>query len=281
MSNEGGGAVVVKTGDVGAAMPTVGAAGQDWDETVAEDEIQTITENDVTGGTFTVTYDEQETTAIPYDATGADVEAVLELLSTIGEGNVQVTGIAEGPFVCTFINDLGSLPIELMTIDDTEITGGGGEEVVIAETNLGVAVSSAWTTLAVDAEQDIGIVPEQVIKQVWPVGAKRPKRIVILHSAIKSVTLALTESAQTALATMFPNWTAAPATRVALSASNVEAAYVAIAIETPFFILELKKVSPVDQSALALQLAELTTPEITFETCEDDSGIVGYMHFFT
>jgi hypothetical protein len=45
-----------------------------------------------TGGTFTLTYNGQTTSAIAYDANAATVQAALAALSNIGVGNVAVTG---------------------------------------------------------------------------------------------------------------------------------------------------------------------------------------------
>lgn len=45
-----------------------------------------------TGGTFTLTVGAQTTAAIPYNATTAQVKAALELLTSVGAGNVIVTG---------------------------------------------------------------------------------------------------------------------------------------------------------------------------------------------
>lgn len=45
-----------------------------------------------TGGTFTLTYSAQVTSAIPYNASAGVIQAALEALSNIGEGEVDVTG---------------------------------------------------------------------------------------------------------------------------------------------------------------------------------------------
>jgi hypothetical protein len=47
-------------------------------------------EGDVTGGTFTLNFKGQTTTALPFNATAAQMQAALEKLSTIGKGNVLV-----------------------------------------------------------------------------------------------------------------------------------------------------------------------------------------------
>ena len=44
-----------------------------------------------TGGTFTLTYNGQTTTALDWDALTSDVQSALEALSNIGTGNVSVT----------------------------------------------------------------------------------------------------------------------------------------------------------------------------------------------
>jgi hypothetical protein len=56
-------------------------------------EINTFsTTGTVTGGTFTITYNSQTTTALPYNATAAQVQAALQALSNIGDNDVMVTG---------------------------------------------------------------------------------------------------------------------------------------------------------------------------------------------
>lgn len=59
-------------------------------------EVQTATASGtVSGGTYTLTFNGQTTTALAYNASAATVQAALEALSTVGTGNVAVTG---GPF---------------------------------------------------------------------------------------------------------------------------------------------------------------------------------------
>jgi hypothetical protein len=54
-----------------------------------------------TGGTFTLTYSAQTTAALPYNASAGQVQAALEALSNIGEGEVDVSG---GPINSAPIN---------------------------------------------------------------------------------------------------------------------------------------------------------------------------------
>lgn len=55
-----------------------------------------------TGGTFTLSVGAQTTAAIAYNATASAVQSALAALSTVGTGNVQVTGSAGGPYTVAF-----------------------------------------------------------------------------------------------------------------------------------------------------------------------------------
>jgi hypothetical protein len=105
----------------------------------------------VTGGTFTLTYGGQTTAAIPYNATGAQIQAALALLSSVGVGpqgqvNIQVTGapfglgqalVGQGAIAnIMFQNNLVG-PQSTVTVNNGAITGGG--TVVASSLITGVA----------------------------------------------------------------------------------------------------------------------------------------------
>lgn len=88
-----------------------------------------------TGGTFTLTYFGQTTGAIAYNAAAATVQTDLVGLSTIGTGNVSVSGSAGGPWTVEWIGDFvgrdpedtpqisgGAVPTGLITIDASSTT---------------------------------------------------------------------------------------------------------------------------------------------------------------
>src|SRR3981081_3618983 len=56
-----------------------------------------------TGGTFTLTYSGQTTTALAYNAPAAAVQGALVALSNIGTGNVNGTGPVGGPWKVNFV----------------------------------------------------------------------------------------------------------------------------------------------------------------------------------
>lgn len=101
------------------------------------DEVQTLTEGGSGLTSFTITYAGQTTTSLDDDATAEQVQAALEALSTIGEGNVIVTG--SGPWTVKFVGDLANTNVAAMT---TTPTGGTGT-VVVATTTAGGADGSA------------------------------------------------------------------------------------------------------------------------------------------
>ena len=107
-------------------------------------EVQIVT-TDGTGGTFTLTYDDQETGNIAFDAAAATVETAVELLSNITA--VTVTGSAGGPWTIEFA-DAGFGDALMLVADDALLTGAT-LGTVITEDTVGVAnvyeVVEAWT----------------------------------------------------------------------------------------------------------------------------------------
>ena len=82
----------VYTGPVGTAPPTP-AALKTLDLNSYGAQVQTLKiTGSPTGGTFTLTAGGQTTTALAYNATTAVVQAALAALSSVGAGNVTVTG---------------------------------------------------------------------------------------------------------------------------------------------------------------------------------------------
>jgi hypothetical protein len=101
-------------------------------------EAQTLTiTGGPTGGTWTGTYAGQTTGAIPFNATAATVRTALEALSTIGVGNVSVTGSAGGPYTVTFIGTLAGANLAQMTASGAGLTGGTAPSVAVATITAG------------------------------------------------------------------------------------------------------------------------------------------------
>lgn len=82
-------------------------------------EVQNVT-NDATGGTFTLTFDGEETGDIAFDATAAVLEAALEALASINA--VDVTLLGGSDWDVEFQNP-GFEDVAAITFDDTNLTG--------------------------------------------------------------------------------------------------------------------------------------------------------------
>lgn len=92
-----------------------------------------------TGGTFTLTFSGQTTSAISYSASAATVATALVALGNIGaSGNVGVTGSAGGPYVITFGGLLGNQPVPAITAAGA-FTGGTSPAIAVAQTTTGSA----------------------------------------------------------------------------------------------------------------------------------------------
>lgn len=106
----------------------------------ATDETQSVTVK-ATGGTFTLTFNGQTATAIPFNATTAALEGKLNALSSIGGagGSVTVTGgpgdnTGTSPYLITFHGSLGGDDIAQMTSSATGLTGGSPATVATVAT---------------------------------------------------------------------------------------------------------------------------------------------------
>lgn len=108
--------------------------------TSATSEVQTVTlatapNNVPDGGTFTLTYKGQTTTAIAWDANAATIQAALETLSSVNSGDITVSGSISDGMTFTFANTLGDA--DLMMINSSLTDGGVPVTATIAETVKG------------------------------------------------------------------------------------------------------------------------------------------------
>ena len=107
-------------------------------------DIQTV-DVDATGGTFTITYDSEETSALAWNITPAAMTTALEALSNVSVGDVIVSGgVGQSgggtPYVLTWKGVLGA--VDEVTTDDASLTGGAGTAVV-STTQAGGDLGSA------------------------------------------------------------------------------------------------------------------------------------------
>jgi hypothetical protein len=92
----------------------------------------TLLIEDATGGNYDLVVDGEAVDDVAYNADAAALETAIE--GVVGAGNVQVTGSA--PFLIEFIGDLEGEAI-VVTLDDTDLTGSGGEAGTLTELHEG------------------------------------------------------------------------------------------------------------------------------------------------
>jgi hypothetical protein len=102
-------------------------------------------------GTFTLTSRGAETAALPDAATGAEVQAALEALSTVGPNNVSVNERSPGNYVLTFVKDLGSVHVRRLEASGASVSvierGAASGTIGIDVFNIGAAESSGPITV--------------------------------------------------------------------------------------------------------------------------------------
>lgn len=101
--------------------------------------VQTLTITGVpTGGTFTVTFGGQTTSALAFNAAASAVQTAFLALSSVGAGNATVTGSAGGPYTITFTGTLAKSPQATVTASGASLTGGTSPGVTPASLTTGV-----------------------------------------------------------------------------------------------------------------------------------------------
>lgn len=93
-----------------------------------------------TTGTFTLTFNGEETIPISVAATATTVETALLGLPNIGPGEVAVDGPAGGPWIVEFQADKSGIAQNMISGDGTLLSGGTDEEVDVSRTQVGEIV---------------------------------------------------------------------------------------------------------------------------------------------
>ncbi|WP_164103410.1 dockerin type I domain-containing protein [Candidatus Laterigemmans baculatus] len=137
-------------------------------------EVHSLSTNGATAGTFRLTFDNgtfaRSTGELPYDATPGEIEAALEALTSVGAGNVRVSGPVGGPWQIEYVADYAAADQVLIQMDGTNLdtgfvtfsassaqttTGGGGSDEVqtVTITPSGGSTTGGTFTLQIDSPQ--------------------------------------------------------------------------------------------------------------------------------
>jgi RHS repeat-associated protein len=108
------------------------------DTSYAGDSVQQVAlTGNPTGGTFTLTFNGQTTSAIAYNASAATVQSALQALSSVGSGNALVAPGTSSGWVVRFAGTLAGSVQSAITGNGAGLTGGTNPSVAITITSLG------------------------------------------------------------------------------------------------------------------------------------------------
>lgn len=113
-------------------------------------EIQLVTLTGApSGGTFALSFNNQLTTSLPYNATAQQVQNALVALSSVGPFGMDVSGNAGGPYTCQFDGAIGAAPQGLI-VAQSSIVGGG---ISVTRLQAGVVPSAKASTIKAPSTQ--------------------------------------------------------------------------------------------------------------------------------
>jgi len=106
-----------------SSVSQTSVAGVNEQQIIEAVDASTLTTLTTTGGEFTLTLGGRTTPPLPYNAAAFEVQTALEALSSIGAGNVSVTGGAGGPWTIEFIKELAKTDIPSIVTNGTQLAG--------------------------------------------------------------------------------------------------------------------------------------------------------------
>jgi hypothetical protein len=114
-----------KTYIAGLDDATLSISGR-WDSQASEVQ-QVAAEGTVSDGTYTITFDGQETSALDHDASTGTITTALNNLSNVASGDIVVGGVGlpGTPVTLTFAQAYLGVDVPLVEIDSSSLTGGG------------------------------------------------------------------------------------------------------------------------------------------------------------
>lgn len=136
---------------------------------VSEQQLLTLT-GSPGGGTFKLSYRGQETSALTYDESAADIQTALRALANIGSTGVTVAGSNGGPWTVTFAGPLANTDVFMLQLSTNSLTGGTTPSMTIAQSVQGVTydprylVGSATYPGTIVAKKVVSGAPDKVVE---------------------------------------------------------------------------------------------------------------------
>ena len=128
-------------------------------------EVQVITSSGA-GASFSLHFAGETTGEIPYSATAATVDAALEGLSTIGAGNVTVTGSASGPWTVTFIGTMAAANQSQITPASNGLSTLGFARMMMLDFTAGSTIGLSYDGVEFDVENAIAMTSQATLSDL-------------------------------------------------------------------------------------------------------------------
>lgn len=122
-------------------------------------EVQSMTAVGGSAGTYKITYNEQTTAPIAYNALAAAIQSALEALQNVGVGDIVVAGT--GPITFTFSNDKAGTSQPLLVTDVSGVTGATGG--VMTRTTAGHGATGQATAIDLYHEDSFNTTPKPAL----------------------------------------------------------------------------------------------------------------------
>jgi hypothetical protein len=251
-----------------AGLPTVGSS-MSWGTTATE--VQTITISGTpTGGTLKLTYQgragvatSEETTALTYDDVFGDVDSALEALTSIGAGDVVVSGGAwpGAAMTVTFATLLVSHSIYPIKPTTIALTGGTNVGVTVARTTKG---SPGWTKIesVTEAGVELNFINEGVDREES--GRNMPVETFDTKMGLQAIKFQTAYSTEAFMDLAMPDGDITGATMY----GGADRAYIALAVHTDNCVWYAGRCSAVGVPALSYVNSDFTKTPLEFKVYE-------------
>jgi hypothetical protein len=131
-------------------------------------EVQTVTRNNASGGSFTLSFDGATTGSIAWNASSGTMQTALQSLSTIGAGNVSVSG-GGSSWTVSFVGQLAATNVPAMTDNDNNLWGYGAS-INVTTTSPGIPGTPdyrqfsgpIWTPTSLSTSTNLGLLTSQL-----------------------------------------------------------------------------------------------------------------------
>ena len=246
--------------------------------TTTASEVQTISVT-ATGGTFTVSYNGVTTAAQAYNVATATLQTALQGLSTVGSGNVLVTGTPGTTYTCTFASALANQDVQTLVLGTGSLTGGSA---TLAITTPG---SSGWLSGGLVSEDGVAKDVKENSKEIRSFGVATATRKIVTSSDVTlKLQLQETNKVSAAVYNRKPLGSISPVGGAfTVTDGTFSVARYQFVADVADGLAKVRMYCPsaevTERGGFALKNGELITYDVTLTAYPDSTGVAVYTYF--